>query len=356
MVERSKGIPADIDLTEDRAFATGVKPLATENPIAAGELPWDESGILRRQGRSHDELAQWITVSGISEIMNSSFDEYLLDGITCGNVGGHISSNNEEDIIEMYRKTADVWFLFELSNPMVISGGGRLLYTPDMVDRRYRDLKITYSTYTINYDNPWSSTSNTVSPLISSGNFTNDVDITPYRFDDLSMTIGEFNDGIITGKAPTVARKIALRDHMKKVQHVLNLINGHRASNIPKYAETTKAPAGGNMSVLNKFDWLDFGLDLDPEKFHRDLGFDQSDFYAKRIDKTIDYFFQRVCDDRGLCLIRRPRNSHELRVDVENREFIEEADVPVAASKHLTYEKFFMLETPRPSWSRRIWR
>lgn len=352
MIEPSKGIPGDIDLTMNRAFRSGVRPLVAENRITPGQLPWNDNGKRRTQSKRSvsdgDLNSDGVGLNIISidngfnltttSTVNNFFDQLTVYYYQDSDVDLRLVESN---VIDRFEQTSDVRLLDALPGVLSIRGG-RLMY--GSVDNTG------YNRYNMNirtdgFDgysstNTWYTTGKCLNVSWTDGY----TDITPVAYGITRLTNSEMNGGMITGHADEVADKIALRDFVNRIRPLISNRTRHTTSMMPKGVASTNAESC-TRDLLYRLKSSEMIMSIGHAEYSTFKHFnDQSRWYARRDDKTIDFFFQKVCEDRGLCLIRRRRNSHELRVDLESREFIEEVDMPIAHDKHLTYEKDHLVE------------
>lgn len=390
----SKGISADIDLTGDRMFSEGVRPLVAENLVKPGELPWTKDGRRRRQDRyrcrevEHEidrEVIQWILdnvdMSDAIEITSDYDAAVYYDSTNSTSTSGDtpqywISVNTpgvddislqertlkkiaatETKIIEEFRQTGNIDLLDKLPNTLRIREG-QLIYesvTSSWSKYRMNEYEsytntMSFYTYSTNTTSSWKSVTSRRPiqyPIDAGGQV-----ITPYEFNaTVKLTREELNGALICGRVADIADKIPLRNFMQKVQAYLDVRAKHDHHDLtaigPRYTGELKMNRHAHSLIDQLYRVLGDPLKL-VTKTHMYSFADQSDWYKRRKDKTIDFFFQPVYEDRGLSLIRRPRNSHELRVDLEDRPFIEEDDVPWASQSNLTYDKFHLYENVTP--------
>ena len=352
MIEPSKGIPGDIDLTMDRAFRKGVRPLVVENRITPGQLPWDSSGKKRTQSKrsvsdgdlNSDSVGlNIISIENGFDLTVTSTVNDILDQL----VVYHYQDSDvdlrlvESNVIDRFEQTSDVRLLDALPGALSIRGG-RLMY--NSVDNTGHN-RYNIDTWTDGYGEYSSTSTGYAAGKYLSVTWTDGyTDITPFVYGITRLTNSEMNGGMITGHADEVADKIALRDFVNRIRPLISNRTRHTTNMIPKGVASTNVKSC-TKDLLYRLKSSETMMSIGPTEYSTFKHFnDQSRWYTRRDDKTIDFFFQRVCEDRGLCLIRRRRNSHELRVDLESREFIEEADMPIAHDKRLTYEKNHLVE------------
>lgn len=347
MIEPSKGIPGDIDLTMNRAFRSGVRPLVAENRITPGQLPWNDNGKRRTQSKRSvsdgDLNSDGVGLNIISidngfnltttSTVNNFFDQLTVYYYQDSDVDLRLVESN---VIDRFEQTSDVKLLDALPGALSIRGG-RLMYKS--IDNTGHN-RYNTGVWTDGYDGYSSTSTGYTTGKYLNVTWTDDyTDITPVAYGITRLTNSEMNGGMITGHADEVADKIALRDFINRIRPFVSNRTRHTTSMIPKGIASTNVESCAK-DLLYKLKISERMMSIGPTVYSAFKHFnDQSRWYDQRDDKTIDFFFQRVCEDRGLCLIRRRRNSHELRVDLESREFIEEADMPIAHDKLLTYEK-----------------
>ena len=353
MIEPSKGIPGDIDLTMNRAFRRGVRPLVAENRITPGQLPWSDNGKRRTQSKrsvsdgdlNSDSVGlNIISIEGGFNLTTTSTVNNILDQLTVYYYQGSDVDLRlvESNVIDRFEQTSDVRLLGALPGALSIRGG-RLMYksVDSTGDNRYNT-----GVWTDKYGG-YSSTSTgyTTGKYLSVTWSDGYTDITPVAYGITRLTNSEMDGGMITGHADEIADKIALRDFINQIRPFISNRTRHTTSMMPKGVASTNAKSC-TRDLMYQLKSSETMMSIGHTEYSTFKHFnDQSRWYTRRDDKTIDFFFQRVCEDRGLCLIRRRRNSHELRVDLESREFIEEADMPIAHDKRLTYEKDHLVKS-----------
>lgn len=381
MKMKSKGIDGDIDLTENGTFRRGVCSPLTMDELKPAKLPWDRNGKYANKISydldSYERL--WLDTSyeGIVEIINNDlvFDG---DGIEYDDQYDQVAEvlrRMQKKRIERVRESTDPEMLRLLNLDRIHIKDGRVIHDTD--SRYVRNVgwkpgktwalaSLTYSSTTgsISLNNTTSSTSlyNTASISARDGD-----DITPTIFGTTRLTEDEWKGRtLITGRGDELCRKLDLyayisvvRDMLESHQSVKNRRStceccGKQFVYTPKW--------GGKLSICQTCAFAEelkltldhFAVyrqhacmkdfvkqDMSAEKFDKHHSFaemDQSSWASCREDKTIDYFFQEVYRDRGIHLLRRPRNSHELRVNLDNGEYADEEDY-VRGSSELTYEK-----------------
>lgn len=341
MIAESAGIGSDIDLTGDRLFRKGVKPLASECPYDPGTLPWDKNGIDRYRNRKGqvDETGSLHIRSNFSISAISSWSR------TTSGVDTYHPNDFSDEVFKLFQKSGDL-SLIETMPILPEFHKGRLMVNAKRhgwgigsYDYSYDGIIADYASAYMSangtaYDSNWQDSTNSYI-VVQPDSY---VDITPEEFGPfVSLTCYELDGGLITGSANDVADKIRFREFMQKALAIIDTLERHRRGTKEAMSESAVI-----RTCAHRWHELHDDKPITTRAHRSSILCDQSGWYKKRDDKTIDYFFQKVRSDRGLALIRRPRNSHELRVDLETREFIEEEDIPIADWSRLTYEKGFL--------------
>lgn len=374
----SKGISPDVDLTARGDFRNGARPMLLDPEMRTGELPWDKTGkpkppISRYPEYSVDAPWVWNGSDQSWMLFNTlTLDDFIIDGYDVDfdcyvygiEMGEDYPGNRVNRIIEQFKMTGDARLLVLLPGKLELSRGrlrysntdslsvsGSMIYYP-----RSSDMSIYYSTTPSAMSASYGWSSNTTGSLNSTTTQStssmlsiavdNRMDITPTEFGAVTLTRDELNGDVIVGRADEVADKIRLRRYVQQIKPYIDYRNRDRNAlpkpSIPKTAVDHQTKSADILRTFRMKEYAPKCVAYDKRRVEA-LQFmyeadEQSDWYQDREDKTIDYFFQPVYSDRGRHLLHRPRNSHELQVDLSGQELSEDS-FPVRQPRKLVYDK-----------------
>ena len=358
----SKGISPDVDLTVRGDFRNGARPMLPDLEMRTGELPWDKTGKLKLPVSTYSEYnvdASWAWNS--SDQFWTLFSTLTLDGLivdgcndnfNCDIYELEMSEGYSGDYvnmaIEQFKETGDARLLVLLPGKLELSKG-RLRYSNNgglSVSNNviyYPQSSYGWSSNTTGSFN--STTAQSTTSMLSIA-VDNRMDITPTEFGAVTLTKDELNGDMIVGRAGEVADKIRLRRYVQQIKPYINYRNRNRNAlpkqSIPKAAVDRQTKSANILRTLRKNEYAPKYVaynksQIEPLQFMYEAD-GQSEWYKDREDKTIDYFFQPVYSDRGRHLLHRPRNSHELQVDLSGQELSED-NFPIRQSRKLVYDK-----------------
>lgn len=400
MSARSKGISSDIDLTDGNVFRHGARPVLEEDSLDHATLPWDSDGKEKPRisinTNGYYSRTWSMTNIALENALTVIDDDYFYEAyeanIDFSSIYGTLNNPREryddyavEEAIERafnrrverVRNSTDpeTIRIFNLDKIYIRNGrvfhkheaGAPSLITMPMYSKRQWYNNFIYETAIDSQI--WMDNITTSSSKISTITINTGTDITPLYFGSTELTEDEYSGRtMIVGRGDELKRKLALYDYVSVVYEMLqnhSTIENERLVcedclrpyiRTPNHGSKSLCPycslameltmSLDQLTVRKKFssmsvcEFMRAPLhDDDQDKYQSFADYDQSDWAKEREDKTIDYFFQEVYEDRGVHLIRRPRNSHELRVNISNGEYQDEEEEFSRNSAELTYEK-----------------
>lgn len=381
-MEVSKGIPNDIDLTEDEVFADGVGDILQDRKLVAGELPWDHNGIAlphnyRAQATGHfvestfdfeiDDMYTIFSDTDAIRILNTEieYDDDFMDGISLKSYHEYMDritkkypvTEDPASIIPYFkyfdiRISANGVSAFPRSirsykkdltySPYAARGFDKFMWTPDSTSSDFAYINQTMIS---------SSSRFITTPLYAISNrMDNAIILLPDSYKSVQLSDEELNgEVLICGTGEELKLKVKKYNFIQEVKELIKKYGNHETpwseercricgrtyinglfgdddkDSLCQECRETVLDFNHSMihytSAINFCDFSSVTMRGKPVGLLSDID-DQSD----NTSDTIDFFRQPSYTDRGLYIIRFPRDSHELTIDIKTGLSAEDED------------------------------